>query len=693
MNEIRLDFGTFLRILLTQSKLIISIFLFFCALGLTYYFSVDRVYRITSLIQVDNPRYSANPQEITNILFSGGQESTSLSNQIVLYNTRSNILDLIKELSLNISINQEDSTLINMDKITFKDELKLPKQSEFELSLEKDFYVIDFDGVYKSRKIPYGEKYEDDFIIVNISLNKFEESIKIYPIFTRSTYLVSLYQQLITIQRTESGASLYYADDGILRVTYPTNNPSQGIKVINKLNEIYIERNLALKSAKASKAIRFINDRIADLETQLDSKKDALNNFLTNNASVDIDIETSSILESLSKLQSDLVGLELEGANIQGSYTSDNPIYKNLLVRKNIIREQIGDLESRIKDLPKEQQAYIDLFKDVQISEEIYSELQNRKLGFSIQQASTIGNIRVIDEAYNMGKVSPTIISVIFFAFIGVLVSLITAILRGLYFTPITNPAEIEDKNLSDSPILAIIPFVKDKDDMKEVYSSLESMVLNLRIDQESKGKIILLTSPSASNGKSFVSREFAKKLSNLGHKTILLDADFKRGDQHKEFEGINRLKVDEIKKFQKENISDLKVSDNFYVMPKIKNLKNSFQFVDSQEFRNVLTVLKEEFDFIVIDTAPILSISDTSALMMMSDKSILLTRHALTKPAEVAKACQIAEQVGVKFDGIVYNSYQKPSGYYGYYQYYGNYSYQYYADRYLYKNYDYDKD
>ena len=97
-------------------------------------------------------------------------------------------------------------------------------------------------------------------------------------------------------------------------------------------------------------------------------------------------------------------------------YTSDNPLFIKLVKQKAALIDQKVIIENDIKKLPLAQQEFIDLYTDVQISQDLYSELLNRKLGFSIVEASTIGNIRVIDEAYVDKQVSTTF-SVIILSF------------------------------------------------------------------------------------------------------------------------------------------------------------------------------------------------------------------------------------------------------------------------------------
>tara|TARA_B100001540_G_scaffold272343_1_gene256608 strand:- start:27 stop:974 length:948 start_codon:yes stop_codon:yes gene_type:complete len=313
-------------------------------------------------------------------------------------------------------------------------------------------------------------------------------------------------------------------------------------------------------------------------------------------------------------------------------------------------------------------------------------------------EASTLGNIRVIDSAFTKFLISPRISSAIYAILFGFFVGVAVGLFRGIYLSPISNPAEITDSTASSAPIMGIFPFISDEeeDDVKIENTrrqSIESLFLNIKkIIDPKKGKIILITSPSPTNGKSYTSNALARRLSELGNKTLLIDCDLKKGDQHTLFEK-DVIKLSELESINKEeDLESLKIKENLYFIPRIKNLRNSFNWLDSLRFKSLLEdICVPAFDYIVVDTAPFLSVSDTSLLMGKSDINLLVVRHELTKRGEIAQCLNNSQQIGQDFDGFIYNAYQKPTGYFGYYQYYGNYSYQYYADKYLYQSYDYE--
>ena len=216
---------------------------------------------------------------------------------------------------------------------------------------------------------------------------------------------------------------------------------------------------------------------------------------------------------------------------------------------------------------------------------------------------------------------------------------------------------------------------------IETIFSSFQNTV------QEGNCRKIVVSGPTPSNGKSFVSRSIAEGLSIIGHKVLLLDADLKRGVQHKVYkkESIN---IEFFENISINNIDNLKIKNNLYLLPKLKKLRNTFEHLYSDQFLNKVKELEKFFDYIVLDTAPVLSVSDTGLLMTNSDINILTVRHQVNKINEVNQSKQIIDQIGRSFDGIIYNDYSRPKSYYGYYDLYGDYSYRYYAERYLYDDY-----
>ena len=232
----------------------------------------------------------------------------------------------------------------------------------------------------------------------------------------------SLYNQLkakIDLDSTTSMNS-FFRNEGLLTVSYTTPNPEQRKKIINYANKIFLNQRISVETEK-SKAINFIDKNINSLKEVVEGNKIKLKEFKERNKSIDVTLEIQSIIDKIVSIDKSLASIKLEIANAQDIYTQNNPAYLNLLNKKKILEKQKEDVLLEIELMPKEQQEYIDLYNDVQVSQTLFEELETRRLGFSILEASTIGDIRVVDDAYYVARVSPQITSVIVFTFLSLI--------------------------------------------------------------------------------------------------------------------------------------------------------------------------------------------------------------------------------------------------------------------------------
>ena len=668
----------------------------FCANESWHFIFSERTYAVRSVLQVEP---SIQGQEVTNLVNISNSGSVNLNQQTILYKTRTNILTLIETLNLNIGIKDINDEFLKINSDSFKLEIKEIKSGErvqLNLTLEKDYFNLsDLNKNPILSNIPYDKTYEDEEISIFIKDNSLDKT-KEYQIFYRQKEdLVNSYKSRLSVSNIESNRGFYSPGGGLMMVSFITADTERGLRIVDEANKIFIDKGLKNKSEKASLAIEFIDERLSNMEDLLVLEKERLNQFQMRNITVDVDLEIKEVLQSLTNIQEKLTVLELEEAKTRTSYTAENPLYSNILSQKNVLIEEKTLIEEKIKEMPIANQEYIDLYRNLEVTQGLYNELLNKKLNYSILEASTLGNVRVIDDAYVSSRVSPRLSRGLIFLFFAGIFSCLLALIRGLYFSPLTNPAELSDSGINE-PLVGIMPSSQDFETDKNFIQSLESLVVNTRLlakdkGTEGKSKIILITSASASNGKSLTSRMLARGLADLGHKTLLIDGDLKQGDQHKAFK-IKTITQDEILKIiELKDLESYFIQDDLCVLPRLSRLKSSFKWLDSSVFQNFLeNVALPNFEYIIVDTAPLLSVSDTSLLINISDVNFMVVRHDLTRINEVKQSIDIVNQLGSAFDGFIYNDYQRPSGYYGYYQYYGNYSYQYYADKYLYTSYDY---
>ena len=687
-----LDIGTIFRFLLMQSKLIFSIVGIAFLLSYFNYSTSTKIYKIESLLQYES--FNQNIFDPSNALQrTSGNPSTDIMNLATLYESRTNLLRVIKDLKLNIDIkdlSEEEYIDIEIHSV----EKNQFKNHNLYFSFLKDRYILLDENKNEIASANYGEyvDFNDLKILANSSNLTTDKIIEV-----NFRHPESLYNQLKAKIHLESTTSMnsFFRNEGLLTVSYTTPNPEQGKKIINYANKIFLNQRISVETEKSRKAINFIDKNINSLKEVVESNKIKLKEFKERNKSIDVTLEIQSIIDKIVSIDKALASVNLEIANAQDIYTQNNPAYLNLLNKKKILEKQKEDVLLEIELMPKEQQEYIDLYNDVQVSQTLFEELETRRLGFSILEASTIGDIRVVDDAYYVARVSPQITSVIVFTFLSLIFACAVAIIRGYNFLPISNPAELFDNNVH-LPIIGVVPQIDDiqesKDDLR-LNSAIESLIVNIdstKNDQANKN-IITITSPTPMNGKSTISMNLAEGYAKIGKRVLLIDNDLKRGKLARNY---NLRSIDEkvFNSIDETNIDNFKVEGNYYLIPRVKKLNNSFQFLYSNVYKEKLSFFKDYFDYVIFDTAPILSVADSSILIDKSDFNILVVRHGVNRINEIKQAIDNFAQINKNINGILYNCYAKPKSYYGYYGLYGNYSYQYYAEKYLDDVYDYKK-
>lgn len=687
-NQFSLTANKFFRYLFLQSKLFIGLALIFIAIFIYHYKSSDRIYNVQSLIQLDSPNRASSISSQSIDLFSGSSQLFDTDHLIMLYTSRSNMYELIKELQLNLIDESNDYNFLDHTSINLEKLINNINEDNVNVRLEvnNNFYNLEVHDL-SFTNLEFDKSYEmnDLFIKVNSSIPKRNHSFTYYKIES----LIKRYQRNFVLYPSVQQRNYFSPPGGLISVNYLSNDPDHAIKILNKANQIFIESNMRFETLKATSAIDFIDNRLKNLGIQLKVEQDKLKVFQENNTSLDIDFEVRALLESLVETSNKINAIDIEEASLKNRYTEQNPVYRDLTNKKNELLKQRNNLEVKIKNLPIAQQEYVDLYRNVEISRELYKELLNKKLSYSIIEASTIGNISVIDKAFIESLVSPNLLRLlIFWAMVGAAISITIILIRGMYFLRISNPAEIEDEGIN-IPISSVIPETDDFD-VQSYTNAIESSVIAIESLIKKSGKktnLISITSATASNGKSTLSRHIAEKLSSLNKKVLLIDADFKRGNFHTLY-NMDLLSIEDIKNINSKSIENMKVKDNLYLIPRLKRTRESFQWINNAFFKDTLDAISHEFDIIIFDTAPILAISDTLAVCGMCDFNLLAVRHNHNKINEVHHAIYMADTISKSFDGIIYNFYSKPNGYYGMYQYYGNYNYQYYANTYLNNNY-----
>jgi tyrosine-protein kinase Etk/Wzc len=195
----------------------------------------------------------------------------------------------------------------------------------------------------------------------------------------------------------------------------------------------------------------------------------------------------------------------------------------------------------------------------------------------------------------------------------------------------------------------------------------------------EAKNNVVMISGASPTVGKSFVSSNLATVLAQAGQKVLLIDADMRKGYIQKLFDqkvenGLSELLIGDI------NLNDaIKDSgiDNLSLVTRGSVPPNPSELLMGQRFTQFIQDASKEFDLVIIDTPPVLAVTDASIIGHHAGKSLMLDRFNQSSLKEIAAAANRFELNGIDIKGIIFNAVEKKaSSYYGDYGYY-NYEYK----------------
>ena len=263
---------------------------------------------------------------------------------------------------------------------------------------------------------------------------------------------------------------------------------------------------------------------------------------------------------------------------------------------------------------------------------------------------------------------------------LGLLIALGYAFIREFIFSGLRLPSHIETYH--DLRVLGAIPKIQEGEDFSDSdseavnFAATNLMLCTSEIYKSKQNVTIVICAATAQAGKTFTSKLMAEQISKQNKKVMLIDNDYRRGDLHKLFNVKNLEK----NVFNKDiAFEDFKINENLYFIPRPKGKsQESLSIFSSPSYREFFEKVKEEFDYIILDTAPILSVSDTLYLTQFSDINLGITRHEFTTDRDIKSMRKELKAANQDIDYVLYNCFEKPAGYYG-------------CDYYAYKYYGYD--
>ena len=372
---------------------------------------------------------------------------------------------------------------------------------------------------------------------------------------------------------------------------------------------------------------------------------------------------------------------------------------KGLQITKDDLAREANRYLRRISDAPTQERQFVSIARQQEIKAGLYLMLLQKREENAITLAATANNAKIIDEALaDDNPVSPKRM-IIYLAALIAGIGLPVGIIYSIGLTKLKIEGRFDVEKLTSVPIVGDIPLTDEKQGAIAVFENQNNLMsetfrnirTNLQFMLENDKKVILVTSTVSGEGKSFISGNLAISLSLLGKKVVIVGLDIRKPGLNKVFNlprkevGITQYLANPEK-----NLMDLvqlsDVSKNLYILPGGTVPPNPTELLARDGLDKAIETLKKNFDYVILDTAPVGMVTDTLLIGRVADLSVYVCRADYTHKNEYTLINELAVNNKLPSLCTVINGLDLKRRKYGYYYGYGKYGKYYgYGKRYGY--------
>lgn len=487
------------------------------------------------------------------------------------------------------------------------------------------------------------------------------------------------------------------SNTGILKVNFVDSHPDFVVKVLNEIAKTVTKKNIEKKLMEAQKTITFIKTELPKAKESLDQAERKLNLYFAKEGMLDIRSQSKLLMQDIANTQKSLNSLDIKKKILLQKYTIHHPFYLAFHEKEKILTSKLKSLQHIASQLPTRDQFAMSLMRDVSVKSQLYLLLLKKIQSLEVIQGGTVGDITILGFASK-----PTILpkgapSTLLFSFLfGFVLGALLIYLHRLLNQNISDPAVVEKQfGLTN---MAIVPFspeqqkMLNKSDQKTdllpllakvnpkdlSIEALRSFRTGLQFSMlNAANNRIMISGITPGVGKSFVSVNFAYLLADSGKKVLLIDADLRKGHLKDYFcpelnQGLSDIICGTT---SAEEVLFSNEKGNLSFIPTGSYPPNPSELLLSPAFQKLLETLSREFDLVVIDTPPILPVTDAAVIAQYTSAKFLVLGSNMHSADEIELALKRFQTNGCKINGTVFN-FSKPQKHF--YRYNSEYKYQY---------------
>lgn len=698
-----IDIGRLIGTVLEARWWVLGITAVFALLAVVYVLFATPIYKADALVQIEQNAGNSLVNDINSALSNKPPASAA---EMQLIQSRLVLGKTVDDLNLDISVVKNTFWLFGAgwDRLQGRqnDTIKVTKFA-LPAGMSKDTFTVEV--LSPTQYLLTSDSGFSAKGVVGQPLNKAGVTLLIESINAQQgdTFTVIKYSTLGMINQLQGNLTVAEngKDTGVLSLSYTGEDKDRIRAVLDSITRNYLEQNVQRKSEEAAKSLKFLAEQLPEVRSRLDAAENKLNAYRQQQDSVDLSLEAKSVLDTMVNIDAQLNELTFKEAEISKLYTKAHPAYRTLLEKRQTLEDEKTRLNGRVTAMPKTQQEIVRLTRDVESGQQVYMQLLNKQQELKITEASTVGDVRIVDSAITQpGVVKPQKALIMLGSIIlGLILSIVGVLLRSLFNRGIESPAVLEEAGLSVYASIPLSEWQKARDtavvrNVKGARRNKQSQLLavgnptDLAIEairslrtslhfamMQASNNVLMLTGVSPSIGKTFVCANLAAVISQTNKRVLLIDCDMRKGYTHELLGTTNVNGLSEVLSGQADITSCTQKTSvpNFDLVPRGQVPPNPSELLMSERFGELIKWASQNYDLVLIDTPPILAVTDAAIVGRHVGTTLMVARYAVNTLKEVETSLSRFEQNGIPVRGIILNSiFRRATGYqdYGYYEY-----------------------
>jgi capsular exopolysaccharide synthesis family protein len=333
-----------------------------------------------------------------------------------------------------------------------------------------------------------------------------------------------------------------------------------------------------------------------------------------------------------------------------------NMVENNLNNRLRLLKSNIREKKALLQSIPEKHMINENLKRKFALSAEIYTFLLQKKIEVEISKASVIANTKILEDAYIAEKpIKPKkklilVISLI----VGFILGVFYIFIKEFFDTKIRSVKDVE--KLTDIPLYGILPLNNNERFFKEALRNIRTN-LQFVIADNKECINILISSTVAGEGKTTITAGLAEVISQADKKVLVMDLDLRKPRLYKELKRSNKIGMSNYltKNYELHDVIQT-INENLDFLPAGSIPPNPSELFMNKRFDKTIKELEERYDYIIFDSAPIGTVTDSSLILKYSDILLLIVKVNMTENLFLENFNKMIKEKSIKSSGIVLN-------------------------------------